>query len=54
MASGNNISLYVNGKFLATIEDNTYLNEGLFGFALASANTPEFTVIFDDLMYWEE
>ncbi len=49
----NDISLYVNGKFLVAIEDNSQIEEGYFGFVITGANTAEFTVTFDELMYWE-
>ena len=49
----NDISLYINGEFMVMIEDNDYVDEGYFGFVMASANTAEFTILFDDLMYWE-
>ncbi len=53
MTHDNDISLYVNGKLLVTVEDNSYMNKGLFGFAIAADNTPGFAIAFDDLMYWE-
>ena len=49
----NDISLYVNGKFLVALEDNSHIDEGYFGFVITGATTPEFTVTFDELMYWE-
>lgn len=53
MTVDNDISLYVNGFFLTLIEDNDYMNEGYFGLLVAATDTSEFTVTFDDLMYWE-
>ena len=52
-AEDNDISLYVNGKFLVTIEDDSHIDEGYFGFVITGATTAEFTVTFDELMYWE-
>jgi hypothetical protein len=44
--------VYINGVGLAGLRDSTYNIAGRFGFSIASQNTEEFTVIFDDLMIW--
>jgi hypothetical protein len=49
----NDMSLYVNGNFLVLVEDNMFTGKGFFGFVIAAADTPEFTVAFDNLRYWD-
>jgi hypothetical protein len=52
MAEGNKLSLYANGKLLATIEDDTY-PEGGIGLFVGAVKTEGFTVLFDEVAYWE-
>jgi hypothetical protein len=52
-ASRKVIQIYANGIPLAGIPDETtYLDPGRFGLSVASENTPNFTVAFDDLTFW--
>lgn len=49
----NDISLYINGHLVKVLEDNSYLDAGYFGFVLSASETNNFTVIFDNIVYWE-
>ena len=51
-ASGDELSLYVDGQFLRQITDSTYTN-GLFGLFISSASTPDFTVRVTAVDYWD-
>lgn len=51
-ASGDEFSLYVNGKFLRQISDSTFA-DGLFGLFISSGSTPDFTVRVTDYEYWD-
>ena len=51
-ADGNKYSLYVNGKLLDTVTDDTYLSEGDFGAFIASINTPGLTVTVKKMQFW--
>ena len=46
------IAIYINGIAVAGLQDNTYIQAGKFGLSIASENTPNFTVAFDDLAFW--
>ena len=47
------IQIFANGIPLTGIPDETtYLEPGRFGLSIASENTPNFTVVFDDLNFW--
>jgi hypothetical protein len=50
---GSKIRLYANGYFLAEVMNDKYSGLSRFGMTIASANTPDFEVVFDDMMYWE-
>ena len=50
---GNTIKLYANGVELTTLTDNQFIGEYRYGLAIGSGETEPFTVIFDNLMYWE-
>ena len=52
MADGNTISLYANGNLLKEMRDDTF-DEGKFGVFVGSANTSDFTVLDDEIAYWE-
>lgn len=49
---GSDISLYINGEEVEEVRDATFPKPGRFGFVIASANTANFIVAFDDLMLW--
>ena len=53
MASGDRISLYVNGVLLDEINDSTFIDEGYFGAFVASNATPGFTVKMDEITVWD-
>ena len=46
------ISIHINGIAVAGLQDDTYTQAGKFGLSIASENTPNFTVTFDDLAFW--
>ena len=52
LAFEENISLYVNGIYLETVSDFTYLNEGKIGYFVRAATTQPFTVRYDQLLVW--
>jgi hypothetical protein len=52
-AEGSTYSLYANGILLGTATDNQYLEEGWFGYFVASEAKEPFTVKFDDLSVWK-
>lgn len=49
---GSKIILYSNGHLLTEVTNNKYSGESRFGLTIASANTQNLVVVFDDLMYW--
>ncbi len=52
LAFGENISLYVNGVYLETVTDYTYLEEGKIGYFVRAATENPFTVSYDQLRVW--
>lgn len=52
MMEGENISLYANGNLLAETTDETY-EEGRIGVFVGSVNTEDFTVLVQEVAYWE-
>jgi hypothetical protein len=50
-AEGDTLRLYVDGRVLAEITDDSY-EEGQFGLFVAAADTPNFTVEVDEIAYW--
>lgn len=53
MRNGNHFGIYVNGVLLGETNDNTYTGAGKFGVVIHSANTSDYTIIFDDAAYWK-
>jgi hypothetical protein len=51
MADGSRLSLYANGTFLDEIHDDRY-GEGRFGLFINANVTPNYTIEFDQLDYW--
>jgi heat shock protein HslJ/uncharacterized protein YraI len=49
---GENISLYVNGVYLETVTDYTYLDEGKIGLFVRAATDQPFAVHYDQLRLW--
>lgn len=52
-AEGDKISVYANGVFLGEATDSSYTAENRFGLFIAAVNTPNFTIVFDDISYWK-
>jgi heat shock protein HslJ/uncharacterized protein YraI len=52
LAFGENISLYVNGVYLQTVSDYTFLDEGKIGYFVRAATENPFTVSYDQLRVW--
>lgn len=50
--SGNQYNLYVNNVWIASIEDEKYSEPGYFGPFIAGVNTVNFTVIIQNISYW--
>ncbi|TAK11650.1 MAG: hypothetical protein EPO32_11510 [Anaerolineae bacterium] len=50
---GDHFRLYANGILLAEFDDAQFNGSNQFGFHIGSENTAEFTVLFDELVYWE-
>ena len=50
--SGNQFYLYVNNVRIASIEDEKFLEPGYFGPFIAGVNTVNFTVIIQNISYW--
>ena len=52
LAFGENVSLYVNGVYLQTVTDYTFLDEGKIGYFVRAATENPFTVSYDQLRVW--
>jgi hypothetical protein len=52
-AIGNTITIYANRIPLTSITDNTYPSGG-FGLLIGSAETQNFTVLVEDVAYWQK
>ncbi len=52
LAFGENISLYVNGVYLQTVSDFTFLDEGKIGYFVRAATENPFTVSYDQMRVW--
>ncbi len=52
MASGSTHKLYVNGRLIAEVQDDTFTDAGSFGAVIAAMNTPNFTISIDEFAYW--
>jgi hypothetical protein len=52
LAVGEEIKLYVNDEWVATLTDATYLNALRYGVFVGADETNDFTVRFDDLKWW--
>ncbi len=53
MAAGSTHKLYVNGKLIAEVQDETFLDAGSFGAVVAAFSTPNFTVSISEFAYWK-
>lgn len=51
MANGDKFSMYANGSLIGEYQDDTH-SEGRFGVFVGSAVTPNFTVLVDEIAYW--
>ncbi len=52
LAFGEDISLYVNGVYLETLQDYTFLDAGKIGYFVRAATENPFTVSYDQLRVW--
>jgi heat shock protein HslJ/uncharacterized protein YraI len=52
LAFQEDISLYINGVYLETVSDYTYLDEGKLGYFVRAASENPFTVRYDQLRIW--
>jgi hypothetical protein len=52
MADGKKLALYANGVLLEEVSDDIHLS-GKFGVSVGSVKTPDFTVLVDEMAYWE-
>ncbi len=52
LAKGNRITLYINGKMVKDVTDNTYPNAGTFGMFIVGWN-PNFAFETEEMAYWE-
>ena len=52
LAFGENISLYVNGVYLQTVSDYTFLDAGKIGYFVRAATENPFTVSYDQMRVW--
>jgi len=51
MAEGDRFTLYINGVMVHEISNSAY-DEGMYGVFVSAANTPNFTVVVDEMAYW--
>jgi hypothetical protein len=51
-AEGSKLSLYANGVLLEEVEDATF-TEGSIGLFIGAVNTPGFTILVDEVSYWD-
>lgn len=49
---GSKLTLYANGELLTNLEDDS-LSEGAIGLFIGAVKTEGFTVLFDEITYWE-
>ncbi len=52
-ADNDRFGLYINGKLVAEVEDNTYSEEGLIGYFIGATETENFQVEYDEMAYWD-
>lgn len=52
MMDGEDISLYANGNLLRELQDDTF-DEGRFGVFVGSRNSEDFTVMVEEVAYWD-
>jgi hypothetical protein len=52
MVDGKNFTFYMNGEKLDSTSDSSY-SVGFFGVFVRSVETPNYTVKFDQMRYWE-
>ncbi|HLE23089.1 MAG TPA: hypothetical protein VI701_02190 [Anaerolineales bacterium] len=52
-AEDDELSLYANGTFLVELQDDTFPDEGGFGFFVGARQTVEFTIRSDEIAYWD-
>lgn len=53
-ATESQFGLYINGNLVDTVEDETFLEPGLFGYFIGASETAGFQVNYDEILYWNE
>ncbi|HPH96839.1 MAG TPA: hypothetical protein PKW33_09080 [Anaerolineaceae bacterium] len=51
-AEGSHFTFYINGVKAGECDDTALTDEGMFGFFIASSNTPNFTIYIEEVAYW--
>lgn len=51
-SEGSRLTIYINGKMVREVQDNTFSN-GMFGFFISGNSTPYFTFEVEGLDYWK-
>ncbi len=54
LAQNDRYAFYANGKLLQETRETTFVEAGLFGAFIASAETPNFTVHMDEISFWNQ
>lgn len=54
LALGDRYAFYANGKLLQETKESTFVDAGLFGAFIASASTSNFTVLMDEIAFWNK
>jgi hypothetical protein len=52
-ADGERFGLYINGSLITEVTDDTYPDEGIFGYFIGATETEDFQVKYDELAYWD-
>jgi hypothetical protein len=54
LALGDRYAFYANGKLLQETKESTFIDPGIFGAFIASASTSNFTVLMDEISFWNK
>lgn len=52
-ADNDRFGLYINGKLVTEVNDDTFPDEGLIGYFIGATETEGFQVTYDELVYWD-
>jgi LysM repeat protein len=52
MVEGAQLTLFINGERIAQANDATYAGRGRFGIFIGAPETEEFTILIDEIAYW--